>query len=29
MWKVFRVVERCDSCQYIEGSFDSYLEGRV
>ena len=26
MWKVERGVERCDSCQYIEGWFDIYCE---
>ena len=26
MWKVERGVERCDSCQYIEGLFDIYCE---
>ena len=24
MWEELRGVERCGSCQYIEGSFDSY-----
>ena len=27
MWEVLSGVERCDTCQYVEGLFDSHWAG--